>query len=114
MLKNAHPVEQEELMAYLDGELSIDRASTAAMHLENCRECQELAADLQGVSRRVMAWQVDPRGPSAPPSMPERRASRWSWKWGLAGTAVVAVGACIIVALFLTPLIRNQLTTVDL
>jgi hypothetical protein len=114
MLKHAHPVEPEELMAYLDGELPLDRASTTATHLENCRECQELAADLQGVSRRMMTWQVDPYGPSEPPSVPERRASRWRWKWGLVGTAAVALCACVIVVLFLTPPIKNQFRALDL
>jgi len=60
MLKHTHPIEQEELMAYLDGELPAIPAATAAAHLENCRECQELAADLQSVTRRMIAWQVDP------------------------------------------------------
>lgn len=114
MLKHAHPIEPEELMAYLDGELSVDRAATAESHLENCRECRELAADLQGVSRRMMTWQVDPCRPSAPPRVPERRASIWRWKWGLAGTAAVALCACVIVVLFLTSPIRNQFRAVDL
>ena len=29
MRENIHPVEQEELMAYLDGELPIERAASA-------------------------------------------------------------------------------------
>jgi|SRR5579859_140050 len=54
-----HAVEQEDLMAYLDGELALDRATTAAAHLEHCRECQSIASDLQSVSRRMMAWQIE-------------------------------------------------------
>ena len=54
-----HPIAQEELMAYLDGELSPDRAATAAGHLDHCRECQDVAADLQSVSRRLVAWSVE-------------------------------------------------------
>ncbi|HZR28678.1 MAG TPA: DUF4349 domain-containing protein [Terriglobales bacterium] len=54
-----HPVEQEELMAYMDGELAFDRAATAAAHLERCRECQSVAGDLQSVTRRMMEWQVE-------------------------------------------------------
>jgi anti-sigma factor RsiW len=38
-MHDKHPIAQEELMAYLDGELSPDRAATAAGHLEHCREC---------------------------------------------------------------------------
>ncbi len=54
-----HPIQEEELMAYLDGELALDRAATAAAHLEKCRECQSVAGDLQSVSRRMLAWQVE-------------------------------------------------------
>ena len=90
-----HPIEQEELMAYLDGELPVNRASAAAGHLEHCRECQSLAADLQGVQRRIMEWQIDAARASgltkqmvAPPKRP-RRLSRWIW--AVAGVGVAAV-----------------------
>ncbi len=90
-----HPIEQEEIMAYLDGELPANRASDAAIHLENCRECQSLAADLQGVQRRLLEWQVDvgqasglPKQMVAPPKRPRRV---WRWIWAVAGTAVAAI-----------------------
>jgi hypothetical protein len=95
-----HTIEQEELMAYLDGELPADRAGVAAEHLERCRECQSLAADLQAVSRRLMEWQVEPMSQeisaalatalqkSGPPK-PTRKISRWAW--ALAGMALVAM-----------------------
>ena len=53
-----HPIEQEELMAYLDGELSTDRAAAAVAHLERCSECQRVAAVLREVSQDLMAWEV--------------------------------------------------------
>jgi hypothetical protein len=59
MSTNTHPIEQEELMAYLDGELPTDRATEAMSHLELCPECQTLAADFRGVSRELMAWEVE-------------------------------------------------------
>jgi hypothetical protein len=59
MSKSNHPIEHEELMAYLDGELVTDRAVAAAAHLEHCAECQELAADLRKLSQEMMAWEVD-------------------------------------------------------
>jgi len=67
-----HPLEQEELMAYLDGELSASQAAAASDHLESCAECRDLAADLQSVSRRLMAWQVEP---SEHPNMKEINAA---------------------------------------
>jgi hypothetical protein len=59
MSTNRHPIEQEELMAYLDGELPMDRATETLSHLELCPECQILAADFRGVSQELMAWEVE-------------------------------------------------------
>jgi hypothetical protein len=59
MNTNRHPIEQEELMAYLDGELSADQATEALSHLELCPECQTLAADFRGVSQELLAWEVE-------------------------------------------------------
>src|SRR5579864_958277 len=59
MSRSNHPIEQEELMAYLDGELATDRAVAAAAHLEHCAECQELAADLRKLSQELMTWEVE-------------------------------------------------------
>src|SRR5258708_30973385 len=59
MSTNRHPIEQEELMAYLDGELPPDQATEALSHLELCPECQTLAADFRGVSQELMAWEVE-------------------------------------------------------
>jgi hypothetical protein len=63
MSTNKHPVEQDELMAYLDGELPTDRAAAALAHLEQCAACQALATDLQRVSQQLLIWEV--AGPDA-------------------------------------------------
>jgi hypothetical protein len=59
MSRSNHPIEHEELMAYLDGELATDRAVAAAAHLERCQECQELAAELRKISQEMMRWEVE-------------------------------------------------------
>jgi len=59
MSTSRHPIEQEELMAYLDGELPPDQAAEALSHLEMCPECQTLAADFRGLSQELMAWEVE-------------------------------------------------------
>jgi hypothetical protein len=69
MSKSIHPIEQEELMAYLDGELEAGRASIAAAHLDQCKECQRLAADLRDVSRKLMVWQVSSPDSSVTPEL---------------------------------------------
>src|SRR5215510_3131905 len=58
MKKIIHPIDELELMAYLDGELPRERAAAAAVHLEGCRECQQIAEDLRGVSQEVVEWSV--------------------------------------------------------
>jgi len=59
MNTNTHPVDQEEVMAHLDGELSAERAAAVAGHLEHCEECQRLAADLGSVSQKMLTWNVE-------------------------------------------------------
>jgi hypothetical protein len=59
MSTSRHPIEQEELMAYLDGELPPDQAAEALSHLELCPECQTLAADFRDLSQELMAWEVE-------------------------------------------------------
>lgn len=59
MIANRHPIEQEELMAYLDGELPADQATETLSHLELCAECQTLAADFRGISQELLAWEVE-------------------------------------------------------
>jgi Putative zinc-finger len=58
MSTSRHPIEQEELMAYLDGELPTDQATEAMSHLELCPECKTLVADFRSVSQELMAWEV--------------------------------------------------------
>ena len=63
MQDSTHHLEQEEVMAYLDGELTNEAATSAAEHLRECRECQEFAADLQSVTRQMASWQVSANEP---------------------------------------------------
>jgi hypothetical protein len=106
-MRNSHPIEPEELMAYLDGELSPAKAMDAAGHLAQCRECQAVAADLQGVARRLMSWQVDApefgmnadSATSEAPKAPVKTKStstgwlvrRWPWAVGLVGACLLLV-----------------------
>jgi hypothetical protein len=67
MTTNTHPIAQDELMAYLDGELPTDRATVAVAHLDHCPECQMLAAEFRGVSRQLMTWEVEAPEPVIQP-----------------------------------------------
>ncbi len=68
MSQIAHPVEQEELMAYLDGEIPVKRAAAVATHIEECADCQAVARELRSLAEQLAAWQVKP----APASLAER------------------------------------------
>ncbi len=66
---STHPYEQEEVMAYLDGELSADRAAGVAAHLRECAECAKLVEQMRGASVHLTNWSVEP----APASLTEGR-----------------------------------------
>src|SRR5689334_7458075 len=112
MSTHNHPIEQEELMAYLDGELATNRAVAAAAHLEHCAECQELAADLRKLAQELMAWEVEDLEPSVGtpiaikaamqdrPGKPRKTKTRLGWRilltrrglvWAGGGTAFVVL-----------------------
>ncbi len=94
MQSNIHPVEPEELMAYLDGELPLDRAAETAAHLHECRECQILAAELKSISESLTAWDVEatefPVSDELVQALAEREqypqktvsGGRWNWLGG--------------------------------
>lgn len=95
MQKNTHPIEPAEMMAYLDGELPIHRAASAAAHLERCSECQALAADMRAVSQSLLSWQVE-SSDAAAPSTPVVIRGTWRdrlrmrpWAWGLVTAGVL-------------------------
>ena len=69
MRDNPHLIEQEEVMAYLDGELSVDEAARAAAHLEECSECQKLASELRSLSQDLMTWQIESVDPQPTPAI---------------------------------------------
>jgi hypothetical protein len=112
MTTSKHAMEQDELMAYLDGELPTDRAAAAVAHLERCPECQTFAADFRILSRQLMAWEVEasdsviplrivealeqreqkPEGSriSSPPRLRNRvMMHRWSWAGAFAILCIV-------------------------
>lgn len=123
MNPQTHPVEQEEVMAYLDGELAAERAAVVAKHMDECADCRALAANLRGVSQQMLAWQVEPssvrlaeRVTAAPEAASEKakptgktaavRGEGWRrhfrmrpWAWGLAGACAVAVLVVLVVGI---------------
>jgi hypothetical protein len=84
-----HPVEQEEVMAFLDGELAADRAAVVARHLEECGECGRLAGELRGVSGRLAGWEVE--RPRVRLPVRRKKVAISTWGLGLAAAGLLAV-----------------------
>lgn len=53
-----HEFLPEEVMAFLDGELSPERAAVLSAHLESCKECSALLADFRSLSGQIKSWQI--------------------------------------------------------
>lgn len=64
-----HEFRPEEVMAYLDGEVTGQRAIALADHVEHCAECSSLADDFCALSQHLVAWKVEP-SPLKQPSLP--------------------------------------------
>ena len=123
MSTSRHPIEQEELMAYLDGELPMERATETLSHMELCPECQTLAADFRGVSQELLAWEVESPEAGIPSEitaalgerLQKREASKISWprlenrvmtsRWAWAGAFAIV---CVAVGLTLTLIRHNR------
>jgi Domain of unknown function (DUF4349)/Putative zinc-finger len=118
MSTTTHPVSAEEIMAFLDGELSADRAQSVFAHKETCAGCQSVAEGLQQTKNSIASWQVaalpeaiENRIQSTAAKVPTlsdtstpetfRRLSFWPWKYWLAGLATAA--AVGVILYILTP-----------
>jgi len=124
MTRQNHILEPEDLMAYLDGELQPDRASEAAAHLAECKECQRLAAELEEISRTMLVWEVEASSSrleeevaaafSEPEVKKAARTHRWKprflrWPWALKLAGVGIVAALLLAALVLHNVPQPQL-----
>jgi len=59
MSTTTHPFAPEEVMAFVDGELSADRAQSLTAHLDQCAECSALAGNFRRESLQIAGWQVE-------------------------------------------------------
>jgi hypothetical protein len=115
MTATTHPVSPEDVMAWLDGELSQAEARAVSEHLDQCSECTKLAEQFRSTSQSLSVWSV-PEVPSslyesvsklaattasaAKRTKPARYMSASSWSWNLrtiggagAVTALLALSA---------------------
>ncbi|MCU1251793.1 MAG: hypothetical protein JWQ49_4822 [Edaphobacter sp.] len=53
-----HTVTPEDIMAFLDGELSASEARTVSAHLKDCAQCAVVAEQFRATSRLLSRWDV--------------------------------------------------------
>jgi hypothetical protein len=58
MNTDTHIVAPEEIMAYMDGEISAERVESVDAHLQVCADCQNLTASLRNTSELLGTWVV--------------------------------------------------------
>jgi hypothetical protein len=127
MNTTAHPVAPEEVMAFLDGELSAGDAQAVSAHVDGCAECSALAKQLRGTSLSLSNWSVPAVPAKLEDSVTERaakacsglqtgkgnlpiRAGFWTWKqWAIASGGTLAA-LLLVLAVSLRPLRRPQQT----
>lgn len=54
MTKTNHPIDNQQIQAYLDGDLEPSQANTILSHLETCSSCREELAHLQALQTHLM------------------------------------------------------------
>jgi hypothetical protein len=103
-----HPLNPDELMEYLDGELTVEQAAAVQAHVATCTGCQRLSAELRAVSRDLARWQVEGppatfEAPKAVPGPSDGLWSRFGWlrfrsspAYAVAAVAIVGVVAIAI------------------
>ena len=59
MTTTGHSVAPEEIMAFLDGELSALEAQTVSAHLKDCAQCAMVAEQFRATSEVLSRWDVE-------------------------------------------------------
>jgi hypothetical protein len=104
MNATTHEFAQEEVMAFVDGEVSPERAPVIAAHLKICAECSGVAANFRDLSSQMATWRVEQVSQTLREvatsaglsSIPKRRSApalKWLLVAGCATAAVLALMA---------------------
>ena len=59
MTSTTHCVAPEEIMAFLDGELSAVAAQTVSAHLKDCAQCAIMAERFRATSQMLSGWDIE-------------------------------------------------------
>ena len=126
MNTTAHPVAPEEVMAFLDGELSAKRAQSVSVHFRECADCQKVEDSLRNTSLLLGSWtvtavpptlgdQVIPASPKtlsqldaiASGRLPQSR--RWTRKRWVLTLATAGCALLLLLAISIPNLLRSKM-----
>src|SRR5579864_4500933 len=126
----AHPVAPEEIMVFLDGELSAAETQAVSAHIEGCADCAKIVEQFRSTSQALARWNVEAIPVKLEKSIADSmtkagsrldlgkpnlfiRSSFWNWKqWAVAGGGAVATLLCVI-AISVSTLQRSPQATMD-
>jgi len=125
MNTTAHPVAPDEVMAFLDGELSTVKAQAISTHVETCPECTALAGQYKRTSQLLSRWNVETVPAKLQKSILDAaaktgsglrigksslftRASFWTWKQWAAASAGTLAALLLVSTIFLSASQRSQ------
>jgi len=121
----AHPVTPEEVMAFLDGELSAAEVQAVSAHLDDCSECAKILSQFRSLSPSLSEWAVETAPAKLETSIANSiskvdstgeigksnfliRASFWTWKqWAVASGGAMAA-LLLVVAISIPNLQRSR------
>jgi len=110
--ERTHVPAPEEVMAYLDGEVTAMSRTDMEAHLAACETCRAVADNLRGVSAQAQAWSAGAApGSLRAPGVPRRpRLAIPFVSWRPSGAALATMGLAAVVAfgVFVTPVTRNR------
>jgi hypothetical protein len=133
MSATVHPFAPEEIMVFVDGELSGDRAQSLSAHIDQCVECRELAASLRSTSEALSNWAVPPApvngeleeririAAARNSALDESLSSKvfqltklWTWKHWASGLASTAALGLLLLAIAIPGRLTRQAAFVSL
>jgi hypothetical protein len=126
MSTTTHPIAPEEVMAFVDGELSADRAQSLSAHIDQCAECTEAVAAFRNTAHSLSNWrvagvptQLEERVKAAWEKTPLRSAAagssgflpigRWVWKHWVLAFGASALVLTVLFAIATPNLLRSRM-----
>jgi hypothetical protein len=126
MSTTTHPIAPEEIMAFLDGQLSADRTQSVSAHMEGCSDCRTLAQQLQSTTQSLSSWKVEALSsaigdrvlsaaaniPTAAESLSSaifHRTKLWTWKHWAGGLTATASLAILLFSIAIPNLLRSKM-----